>query len=81
MCWNCGAKRHFAAMCPKSQSMALNALDEADENILMEVHENEDWLHAWCTLEDSESEQWQEVISKQERKTLKKEVRISLLER
>ena len=53
----------MAAMCPTNWSRGLNALHEGSENILDEVHE-QDELSAWCVLEESDSGQWQEVISK-----------------
>ena len=43
---------------------SLNAVEEHKGDISEEVHEDEDELHAWCLLEGSENEQWQEVTSK-----------------
>ena len=41
--------------------------------LLRELHDLDDELHACCILEVNDSERWQEVISKQNRKKLKKE--------
>ena len=41
--------------------------------------QNEEDLHAWCLLEESENEQWQEVISKQNKRKVKKVNQASLL--
>ena len=43
-----------------------------------ESTENEKDLQAWCLLEKSENEQWQEVISKQTKKKVKKVSQASL---
>ena len=51
---------------------------KGDENILEEIPENDE-LHAWCILEERENEQWQEVISKQSRRNLRKDAHFSLL--
>ena len=52
--------------------MSLNAVDEDKGDISEEVREDEDELHAWCLLEESEDEQWQEVTSKKSKLKLKK---------
>ena len=44
--------------------MSLNAVEYDNGDISEEVHEDEDKLHAWCVLEESRTEQRQEVISK-----------------
>ena len=36
-------------------------------------------MQAWCLLEESENEQWQEVISKQNKRRVKKDNQASLL--
>ena len=43
------------------------------------MHEDEDELHAWCLLEESEKEQWQEVTSKKLKLKKKKLDQESLL--
>ena len=50
----------------------MNAADEDKGDISEEVHEDEDELHAWCSLEESENEQCQEVMSKRSKAKLKK---------
>ena len=43
------------------------------------MHEDDDELQAWCLLEESENEQWQEVTSKKPKLKRKKFARESLL--
>ena len=57
----------------------LPYLNESDEYFLEQMHENDEELHAWCILDQSENEQRQDVISKQSRIKPKKEAYISLL--
>ena len=65
VCRSCGKARLIAANCTTgSWNRSLNDVDEDKGDINDEVHEDEDELHAWCLLEESENEQWQEVISK-----------------
>ena len=73
--WSSGTEGHIAALCTKTWSKSLNALDEGDERILEEVNEND--KDAWCTLEERASEQLQVVISQQNKQKLNKDVRIS----
>ena len=61
--WSCGKAAHLAANCTKgSWNRRLNAVDEDKGDISVEMHEDEYELHAWCLLEESEKEQWQEVL-------------------
>ena len=56
-------KHYIAANCAKgSWNRSLNAVEEDNGDISEEVHD--DGLHAWCLLEESDIEQWQEVTSK-----------------
>ena len=48
-------------------------------DISADVREDEDALHAWCFLEGSENEQWQEVFSMNSKLKLKKLFHESLL--
>ena len=65
VCWSCGKTGHIAAICTNGiWNKSLNALEEDKGDIREEVYEDEDELHAWCLLEESENEQWQEVTSK-----------------
>ena len=43
------------------QGEVETAVDEAKGDISEEVREDEDELHAWCLLEESENEQLQEI--------------------
>ena len=54
-------------------------MDEDDGENAEESTENEKDLQAWCLLEESENEQWQEVISKQNKRRVKKDNQASLL--
>ena len=42
----------------ESWNRSLNVVDEDEGHISVEVHEDEDELHAWWSLEESENEQW-----------------------
>ena len=57
VCWMCGKTEHIAANCTKgSCNKSLNAVQEDKGDTSEEVHEDEDELHAWCLLEESENE-------------------------
>ena len=58
---------------------SLIAVDEDKGYISEGVQDDEDELHAWCLLEESENEQWQEVISKKSKLKFKKLDHESLL--
>ena len=80
VCWSCGNTEHSAANCVKgSWNRSLNAVEEHKGDISEEVHEDEDELHAWCLLEESENEQWKEVTSKKSQLKMKKIAHESLL--
>ena len=78
-CWTCGKTGHIAAWCRKGGNKQLYAIDDNDGGNAEESEENEEDLQAWCLLEESENEQWQEVISKQNRRKVKKDNQASLL--
>ena len=78
-CWTCGKTGHIAAWCRKGSNKNLYAIDEDDSENAEESAENEEDLQAWCTLEESESEQWQEVISRRSKQRAKKAHQASLL--
>ena len=63
----------------KGENTHLYAVDEDDGENAEESTENEEDLQAWCLLEGSENEQWQEVISKQTKRRVKKDNQASLL--
>ena len=72
VCWNCGKNEHIAANCTKeSWNKSVNAVEEDKGEISEEVPEDEDELHVWCLLEESENEQWQEVTTKKKKKKKK----------
>ena len=60
-------------------SPMMNAVEEDEGDISEEVRESENELHAWCLLEESESEQWQEVASKKSTFKMKEFAHESLL--
>ena len=47
-------------------------MDEDDSEDVEESPENEEDLQAWCLLEESENEQWQEVVSRRSKQRAKK---------
>ena len=57
----------------------MYAVDEDENENIEESAEEEDDLQAWCLLEESESEQWQEVISKRSKQRAKRVKQESLL--
>ena len=63
-CWTCCKTGHIAAWCRKRGNTNLYAVDEDGGEKAEESTECEEDLQAWCLLEESENEQWQEVISK-----------------
>ena len=82
-CWTCGKTGHIAAWCGKGGKKNLYAMDEDDSEDTKEYSnrstESEEDLQAWCILEESESEQWQEVISRRSRQRAKRTNQASLL--
>ena len=57
----------------------MYAIDEDDSENVEESAEDEDDLQAWCLLEESENEQWQEVISRRNKQRVKRANQASLL--
>ena len=78
-CWTCGKTGHIAAWCMKGGNKNLYAIDEDDSANVEESAEDEDDLQAWCLLEESENEQWQEVISRRNKQRVKRANQASLL--
>ena len=78
-CWTCGKTGHLAAECWKGSNKNLYAIDEDENENVEETAEDEDDLQAWCLLEESESEQWQEVISRRNKQKAKRANQASLL--
>ena len=82
-CWTCGKTGHIAAWCRKGGKKDVYAMDEDDREDTKEYSnrttESEEDLQAWCILEESESEQWQEVISRRSRQRAKRTNQASLL--
>ena len=68
-CWTCRKTGHIAAWCRKGGNKNLYAMDEDDSENAEESAEKKEDLQAWCTLEESENEQWQEVISRRRKQT------------
>ena len=60
--------RCICLQCRKGGNTNLYAVDEDDGENAEEPTEIEEDLQAWCLLEESENEQWQEVISKQNKR-------------
>ena len=78
-CWTWGKTGHIAAWCRKGSNKNLYAVDEDDSENVEESAEDEDDLQAWCLLEESENEQWQEVISRRNKQRVKRANQASLL--
>ena len=78
-CWTCGKTGHIAVECRKGSNKNLYAIDEDENENVEESAEDEDDLQAWCLLEESENEQWQEVISRRNKQKVKKADQVSLL--
>ena len=75
-----GKTGHITANCvQESWNRSLNAVEEDKGDISEEVREDEDELHAWCLLEESENEQLQEVTSEKSKLKMKEFARESLL--
>ena len=55
------------------------ANDQEENDVSEELHDNGEELQAWCLLEESENEQWQEVISRRDKQLLKNAAHASLL--
>ena len=64
-CWSWKDRSHIAAWCRKGGNKKLYAIEDDSEN-------NEEHLHAWYLLEESENEQCQEVISRRNTQKAKK---------
>ena len=63
----------------REETQNLYAIDQDGSENAEESNENEEGLQAWCLLEGSENELWQEVISKQNKRRVKKDNQASLL--
>ena len=67
-------RTHCGNLHQGSWNKSLNAVEEDKGDISEEVHEDENELHAWRLLEESENEQWQEVTSKKSKLNKKKKL-------
>ena len=63
----------------KEATRTCTQKDEDDSETVEESAEDEDDLQAWCPLEESENEQWQEVISRRNKQRVKRANQASLL--
>ena len=54
---------HIQTWCRKGGDEHLYAIDEDESENIEETLDNDEELQAWCLLEQSENEQWHEVIS------------------
>ena len=77
-CWTCGKAGQISASCLKGGKENLNATGEEESEVDEEAIDDEEELQAWCLLEASEHEQWQVVISRRDKRTLKIYAPISL---
>ena len=79
-CWTCGKTGHIAAWCRKGGNKNVYAIGEDDSENIEESVDNEEDLQACCLLEESEHEQWQEVISRRDKSRAKKANQASFFE-
>ena len=77
--WTCGKTGDIAAWCRKRGSKHLFAIDEDDSETSKNQLTTKEHLQAWCVLEESETEQWHEVISRRDKQRAKKVNQASLL--
>ena len=71
--------KHVAAWCRKGGDEDLYAIDEDESEDIEETLDSDEEFQAWCLLGESENEQWQEVISRRDKETMKKANQASLL--
>ena len=69
--WTCGKTGRVAARCRKGGNYNLCATDENDSENVEEATDNDEELQVWCLLEESENEQWQEVVSRRDKQKVK----------
>ena len=72
-------RTHCSLVQERKSNKNLYAIDEDDSEKVEESAEDEDDLRAWCLLEESENEQWQEVISRRNKQRVKRANQASLL--
>ena len=77
-CWTCGKTGRIAVWCRKGGNKNLYAIDEDHSENVEESTENWEDLQAWCLLEESDNEQWQEKISRRNKQRVKKANQASL---
>ena len=65
-CWSGNAGR-IAAWCPAGGNRNLCAVGEKESEVSEEAADNEAELQPWCLWEESEHEQWQEVIRRKDK--------------
>ena len=75
----CGVTGHIAAWCRKGGNTNCTPLMKMTVKSLKKQLDNEEVLQLWCSLEESENEQWQEVISRRDKQKVKKASPTSLL--
>ena len=57
----------------------MYAIDEEDSEHVEEANDSEEGLQAWCLLEESENEQWQEHGQRKGKQKMKRSNQASLL--
>ena len=75
----CGKTGHIAAWCRKGGNKNLYVMDEDDNENVGGSAEFEEDLQAWCLLEESDNEQWQELVSRRSKQRAQKVNQASLL--
>ena len=78
-CWTCGKTGHISAWCRKGGNKHLYAIDEDESENIEETLDSDEEFQAWCLLEQSENEQWQDAISRRDKEMMKQFHQASLL--
>ena len=71
-CWTCGETEHIAAWCRKGGNKILYAIDQDYSENVEETLDNDEELQAWCLSAESVNEHWQQVISRRDKRKVKK---------
>ena len=79
-CWDVRQDRtHCSLVSKRRQTTICTPLMKMTAENVKEATDNEENLHAWCLLEESENEQWQDGTSRRSKHRAKKVNRASLL--
>ena len=71
--------RKHCSVVSKRRQQKIHAIDGDDSENVEEATDNMEDLQALCLSEESENEQWEEVVSRRDKQTVKKANEASLL--